>query len=106
MGPSRSSFLRIRGNSSVAAGSGRTGGASYRSAGVVLQDAQGEPHFPLNKGKGRIDKIKYPGGSEYLKSAVQNALAGDLAKLDPCMGPFSLGVIDLLLVSGSGPPTF
>ena len=70
MGPSRSSSLRIGGHSLVAAGSGRSGGASDRSAGVDLRDAPGEPHFPLNKGKGRIDEIKYPGGSEYLKSTV------------------------------------
>ena len=61
--------------SSVASGSGWTGGAFDRSAGVDLRDIPGEPPFPLNKGKGRIDEIKYPGGWEYLKSAVQNALA-------------------------------
>ena len=63
MGPGRSSSLRIGGDSSVVAGSGRTGGASDRSVGVDLRDASGEPPFPLNKGKGRIDEIKYPEGS-------------------------------------------
>ena len=43
MGPDRSSSLRIGDDSSVAAGSGRTGGASDRSAGVDLRDAPGEP---------------------------------------------------------------
>ena len=62
MGPGHSSSLRIRGDSSVAAGSRRAGGASVRSAGVDLRDASGEPHFPLNKGRGRIDEIKYLGG--------------------------------------------
>ena len=61
MGPGRSSSLRIGGDSSVTAGSRRVGGASVRSAGVDLRDASGEPPFPLNKGKGRIDEIKYPG---------------------------------------------
>ena len=70
MGPSRSYSLRIGGDSSVIAGSGRTGGASDRSAGVDLRDAPRKPPFPLNKGKRRIDEIKYPGGLEYLKSAV------------------------------------
>ena len=70
MGPGRSSSLRIGGDSSVTAGSERTGGASDRSAGVDLRDTPMEPPFPLNKAKGRIDEIKYPGGSEYLKSAV------------------------------------
>ena len=86
MGPGRSSSLRIGGDSSVAACSGRTGGASDRSAGVDLQDAPGEPPFPLNKGKGRIDEIKYPGGSEYLKSAVQNALVVGPSKVGPLYG--------------------
>ena len=70
MGPSRSSSLRIGGDSSVTAGSGWTGNASDRSAQVDLRDAPGEPPFPLNKGKGRIEEIKYPEGSEYLKSVV------------------------------------
>ena len=86
MGPGRSSSLRIGGDSSVAAGSGRTGGASGRSVGVDLRDAPGEPPFPLNKGKGRIDEIKYPGGSEYLKSAVQNALDVGPSKVGPLYG--------------------
>ena len=55
MGPGRSYSLRIGGDSSVTAGSGRTGGASDLSTGVDLRDAPREPPFPLNKGKGRID---------------------------------------------------
>ena len=70
MGPSRSSSLRIGGDSSAVVGSGRTGGASDRSAGVELRNAHGAPPFPLDKGKGRVNLIKYPGGSEYLKSTV------------------------------------
>ena len=62
MGPGRSSSLRIGGDSSITVGSGQTGGSSDRSAGVDLRDAPGEPPFPLNKGKRRIYKIKYPGG--------------------------------------------
>ena len=86
MGPGRSSSLRIGDDSSVVAGSGRTCGASDRSAGVDLRDAPREPPFPLNKGKGRIDYIKYPGGSEYLRSAVQNALAVRPSKVGPLYG--------------------
>ena len=70
MGPGRFSSLRIGGDSSTVVGSRRIGGASVRLAEVDLRDAPGEPPFPLNKGKGRIDQIKYPGGSEYLRSAV------------------------------------
>ena len=86
MGPGRSSSLRIGGDSSTVIGFGRTGGASDRSAGVDFRDTPGEPHFPLNKGKGRIDQIKYPGGSEYLRSAVQNSLAVRPNKVGPLYG--------------------
>ena len=75
MGPGRSSSLRIGGDSSAVFGSRRTGGTSDSLNGVVLRNAPWEPLFPLDKGKGRIDEIKYPRGSEYLKSSMQNALA-------------------------------
>ena len=83
MGPGRSSSLRIRGDSLAVASSGRPGGASDRSTGVDLRDALGAPPFPLDKGKGRVNLIKYPGGSEYLKSAVQHALI---------VGPIKVGL--------------
>ena len=86
MGLGRSSSLRIGGESSVSASSGWTGGASDRSTRVDLQDAPEGLPFPLNKGKERIDEIKYPGGSEYLKSAVHNALAVGLSKFGPLYG--------------------
>ena len=86
MGPGRSSSLRIGGDSSAVVGSERTGGASDRSIGVNIRDAPGEPPFPLNKGKWRIDQIKCPGGSEYLRSAVQNALAVGPSKVGPLYG--------------------
>ena len=83
MGLGRSSSLRIGGDSSTVASSGRTGGASDHLAGVELQDAPGAPLFPLDKGKGKVDLIKYPGGSEYLKSAIQHALIVGLSKVGP-----------------------
>ena len=86
MGMGRSSSLRIGGDSSAIVGSGRTGGASDRSAEVDLRDAPGEPPFPLNKGKGRIDQIKYPKGSEFLRSAVQNVMAMGPRKVGPLYG--------------------
>ena len=86
MGPGRSSSLRIGGDSSTVASFGRTGGASDRSIGVELQDAPGAPPFPLDKGKGKVDLIKYPGRSEYLKSSVQHALTMGPSKVDPSYG--------------------
>ena len=86
MGPGRSSALRIRGDSSTKSGSGWTGSESNRLAMVVLQDAPGEPPSPLGKGKNKIDEIKYPVGSEYLKSAVQNTLAVGPSRVEPLFG--------------------
>ena len=86
MGSGHSSSLRIGGDSSVVSGSGWIGGSSDHLTGVVHRDAPGEPPFPLDKDKGRIEKIKYPGGSEYLKSFVQNALAVGPSRVKPLYG--------------------
>ena len=86
MGPGRSSSLRIRGDSSAVASSGRTKGASDRSAVVERRNAPGAPSFPLDKGKRRVNLIKYPGGSEYLKSAVRHALIVGPSKVGPSYG--------------------
>ena len=86
MGPSRSSSMRIGGDSSAVTGSGRTGVASDRSAGVELRNALGAHPFPLDKGMGRVNLIKYFGGSEYLKSAVQHALTVGPSKVGPSYG--------------------
>ena len=85
---------------------GQIGGASDCLAGVALRDVPGEPPLPLDKSKGRIDKIKYPMGSEYLKSAMQNALAVGPSRVEPLYGEISRGGIGPLLVSRSGPSTF
>ena len=86
MGPGHSFPLRIGSDSSVVAGSGRTGGVSDRSAGVELRDALVAPPLPLDKGKGKVDLIKYPGGLEYLRSVVQHALTVGSSKVSPSYG--------------------
>ena len=86
MGPGRSSALRIGGDSSAESGSRRTGGESNRLVMVFLLDASREPPSPLGKGKDKIDEIKYPVGSEYLKSVVQNALAVGPSRVEPLFG--------------------
>ena len=106
MGSGRSSSLRIGGDSSVATGSRQTGSASNRFARVDLRDAPGEPPFPFNKGKGRIEDIKYPEGSEYLKSIVQNALAVGPSKVRLLYGATFSRRYRPPFVSRSGPPTF
>ena len=86
MGPSRSSSLRIGGDSSAVAGSGRTRGASYHSAVVEHRDTPEAPPLPLYKGKRKVNLIKYPGGSEYLKFAIHHALTVGPSKVGPSYG--------------------
>ena len=70
MGPGRSSVLRIGCNPTEASSSGRTGGESNSLAVVVHRVAPGEPPIPLDKGKGKINKTRYPRGSEYVRAAI------------------------------------
>ena len=70
MGLGHSSVLRIGSNPAKASSSGHHGGESDSLAVVVHRVAPGEPPFPLDKGKGKINKIWYPSGSEYLRVAI------------------------------------
>ena len=86
MGPGRSSFLRIGDDSSAVAGPGRTKGVSDRSTVAEHQNAPGAPPLPLDKGKGKINLIKYPGGSDYLKSSFQHVVTVGPSKAGPSYG--------------------
>ena len=86
MGPGRSSCLRISDNSSVAVSIGRARGASGRSAISESQDAAEAPPLPFDEGKEKINLITYPGGSDYLKSAVEHAAMVGPSKVDPSYG--------------------
>ena len=86
MGLGRSSSLRIGGDPSAVVNSVRTRGAFDRSAVDERQNAHGAPPLPLDKGKGRVNLIKYSRGSEYLKSAVQHAVTVGPSKVSPSYG--------------------
>ena len=92
MGPGLSSSLRIGDDSLVIAGSGQARDAPDRSAVVEIQDVPEAPvvpevpPLPLGKNKGKINLIKYPEGSDYLKSAVQHAVTVGPSKVDPSYG--------------------
>ena len=86
MGPSRSFVLRIGSDSTKASSSGRTGGEFDSLAVVVHRVAPREPSFPLDKGKGKIIKIQYPSGSEYLRAAIQNDVVVDPSRVEPSYG--------------------
>ena len=83
MGPGRSSVLHIGSESSEVPSSGQTCGESNRLAVDVRQVALGEPPSPLGKGKGKINEIKYPEGSEYLRGAVQNVATMGPSGVEP-----------------------
>ena len=77
MGPGHSSVLRIGSNPTEASSLGLSSGESDSLAVVVHRVAPEEPPFPLGKGKGKINEIRYPSGSEYLRAAIQNAKVVD-----------------------------
>ena len=83
MGPGRCSVLCIGSNPVEASSSRRNGGESDNLAVVVHRVAPGEPPFPLDKGKGKINEIRYPSGSEYLRASIQNAEAVVPNRVEP-----------------------
>ena len=83
MGPGRSSSLFIGGDPSAVVSSVWTRGAFDRSAADDRQNAPGAPPLPLDKGKGRVNLVKYPRGSEYLKSAIHHAVTVGPSKVGP-----------------------
>ena len=104
MGPGRSSVLRIGSNPTEASSLGRTGGESDSLAVVVHRVALGEPPFPLDKGKGKINEIRYPSGSEYLRATIQNVEVVGPSRVEPlyceifsarCGPPFEIQVLCL-----------
>ena len=70
IGPGRSSVLRIGSNLVEASSSEWTSGKFDSLAMVVHRVVLGEPPFPLDKGKGKINEIWYPSGSEYLRASI------------------------------------
>ena len=83
MGPSRSSVLCIGSNPVEESSLGRTDGGYDNLAMVVHQVALGERPFPLDKGKGKLNEIRLPSGSEYLRAAIQNAEAVGPSRVEP-----------------------
>ena len=78
--------MNIGSNPAEASSSGRTGGESDSLAVVIHRVALEEPPFPLGKGKGKINEIRYPNGFEYLRAAIQNAEAVGPNRVEPLYG--------------------
>ena len=60
--PGRSSVLHIGSNPAETSSSWRTDGGNDSLAVVVHRAASGEPPFPLDKSKGKINEIRYSSG--------------------------------------------
>ena len=86
IGPGRSSVLHIGINPVEASSSGRIDGGNDSLAMVVHRVAPGEPPFPLDKGKGKINEIRYPSSSEYLRASIQNIEAVGPSRVEPLYG--------------------
>ena len=84
MGPSRS--LRIGDGPFADADSERVRDVPVRSTAVGPQNAPEVPPLPLGKGKKKINLIKYPKGSDFLKSAVRHAVKVGPSKVGPSYG--------------------
>ena len=83
MGLGLSSVLRIGSNPIEASSSGRIDGGDGNLAVVVRRATPGDPLFPLDKGKGKINEIPYPNGSEYLRAAIQNTEVVGPSRVEP-----------------------
>ena len=78
--------MRIGSNPAEASSSGWIDGGNDSLAVVVHRATPGEPPFPLDKGKGKINEIQYPSGFEYLRAAIQNAKAVSPSRVEPLYG--------------------
>ena len=50
---------------------------------VVHRASSGEPPFPLDKGKGKLNEIRFPSGFEYLRATIQNAKVMGPSQVEP-----------------------
>ena len=86
IGLGRSYVLCIGSNSAEASSLGRTDRGNDKLAVVVHRAAPGEPHFPLDKSKGKLNEIRFPSGFEYLRATIQNAEVVGLSRVEPSYG--------------------
>ena len=86
LGLSRPPVLRIRGSSTEEPDLGQTGEGSGHPSIVVDQVPLAGPPSLSGKGKSKVYEIRYPGGSNYLRFAVQNAEAVGPNRIEPFFG--------------------
>ena len=82
-GSSCSVGLRIEGRQAEVPESGQTGGGLGGPAAVVAEVLPVGYRPPPGKGKGKISEIRYPCGSEYLRTAMRYADVMGLGQVEP-----------------------
>ena len=81
--------LCIGGNSAKELDLGKTGEASDRPVSVVNLVPLAGPPSPSGKGKSKVNEIRYPSASDYLRAAVQNAEVVGPSRVEPFFGKTS-----------------
>ena len=105
-GPNFSSGMRIGGSSTEEPNLGQISEGFDRLAIVVDQVPLAGPPSPSGKGKSKDSEIRYPGGSDYLRAAMQNAEAVGLVGLSSFLERPSLLATGPPLVFMFGAPIF
>ena len=82
-GSTRPSDLRIGGCYVEGSNLGQIGGGSGRPAIIVNRVPLAGPPSPYGEGKGKVSEIRFPGGSNYLRAAVQNVEAVGPSRVEP-----------------------
>ena len=82
-GPTRSSSLCIGGSYAEEPDLGQTCGGFGRSAIIVDRVPSAGPSSPSGKGKSKVNEIKYPSGSDYLRDAMKYADIVGPSRVEP-----------------------
>ena len=85
-GPNLFSSLCIGGNSTEEPDLGQIGEGSCHPALIVDRVPPARPPSLSGKGKSKVSEVKYLGGSDYLRAAVQNAEAMGPSRIEPFFG--------------------
>ena len=81
--PNRSSGLRLGGRPTEESKLRQIGDGSGSLAAVVDRTPLADHPSPFGKGKGKVNEIRYPSGSEYLKAVVKYVDAVGPSRVEP-----------------------